>query len=185
MRKLAIILLSLSVTGCRSHPFPSSVQPAELDVYHAYILHYAETHPRDVQQIYINQTASGGTFLVGDGGDPKGRQTYDECLTPKAHAAFLALHETQNSLGEVAASGWRTLADGRVLSLTNAPSDPKVPQTSITFSRVFLAADGKNAYMNTVVNKCNGACGGASMIWHVIRDGYSWKFNPTKCYLLH
>jgi hypothetical protein len=182
---MAFLLLLMSLAGCRrSQPFPSQVQPAEFDLYHAYILHYAETHPQDEQLLYINQTATGGTFLVGDG-DQEIHQTYDECLSPKAHAAFLALHESPNSLGSSSETAWRTLPDGKVLPLTASPPDPKTPKTSISLSRVFFEANGKEAYLSTGVSKCNGACGGASMIWHAVRDGNSWKFNPTKCYALH
>jgi hypothetical protein len=184
VRKLPFLLLLIAVTGCKSNqPFPAKVQPAEFDVYHAYLLHYAKTYPQDEKQLYITETASGGSFMVGEGDNPKMRKAFEECLSPKAHAAFLALHHPNpNDLGGTSSIAWRTLPDGKVLPLMSSLNDSKAPMTSISFSRVFFEADGKEAYLNTGVRKCNGACGGGSMLWHAVREGDSWIFNSTKCY---
>jgi hypothetical protein len=181
VRKLVFLLLLLSVTGCRSHPFPPTVQPAEFDVYHAFLLHYAENHPQDEQQLYIGDTAGGGSFLFAEADSPRIHKAFEECLSPKAHAAFLALqHPSPNDLGGASQVAWRTLPDGKLLPLNSAMTDA-AHATSIAFSRVFFEAGGKEGYVNIGVKKCNVACGGGGMLWHVFRSGKSWTFNPTKC----
>jgi hypothetical protein len=171
----------MSAAGCRrSGPFPIQVQPAEFAVYHAFILHYAENHPQDEQQLYVGNTASSG-FLYGEADIPRTRKAFEECLSPKAHAAFVALqHPSPNDLGGTSQVAWRTLPDGKLLPLNSSMTDP-AHATSIAFSRVFFETNGNEGYVNTGVKKCNVACGGGGMLWHVFRDGNSWAFNPTKC----
>jgi hypothetical protein len=171
----------MSLAGCRrNQSFPTTVQPAELDVYHAFILRHMKANLQDEQQLYITDTASVG-FLSGDADIPMIHKSFEECLSPKAHAAFLALHQSPHDLGSISQVAWRTLPDGKVLPLDSSITD-HTHATSIVFSRVFLEVNGNEAYVNTTVNKCNGACGGGSMLWHAVRDEDSWAFNATKCY---
>jgi len=185
VRCLALLFL-LALIGCSSD-IPSRVQPQEYAVYHAFLVDYLARHPPVADHLYTFNEVDGSAFFTGE------RQSRrpgpgSHCVPQQADDAFWKVNNKRYSL-DSENQQWRTLRDGKAISvLTSAMQWPTV-HTAIGFSRVFFNRDGRNAYFRANVGYCTlvnppspvAGCGGYSFIWHAIRAGDGWQFYPTAC----
>jgi hypothetical protein len=171
----------LLLTGCSSTvpTIPLQVQPAEYEIYRAWMDHKTRSNPNHLPFSVRDLTADGSWYLTFE----------KRCLPKTMQHVFDSTLGQQLSLKEHAPTDWLSLTDGSVARLWSAypVSNVPIPVESITFSRVAFNGPRSEAYMWVDDISCSqehtvDCDGGEGALYHARKPtGRTWVFEKTEC----